>query len=395
LARGAARPANGAGHGGIVKKTLFLLGATVLMTGILFVAGVNVLSALERYDEMAGFEAAAAQAQSGAQAAGGGAQATPSPQDEFGGLGLFRPMGAEFMGDFALVLKSFKPVKSDPFNLLVLVADTSSGNTDGIVVMHYNPKTVQVNMVAIPRDTYVTVKGLKDHKINSVYKASNGIERLETVLEDILGQPIDYYVHIEMKTVREIVDVLGGVDYDVPCDMAYEDYDQDLYIDLKKGFQHMDGAQVEQLLRFRHPTKWTDEVRQYYDGSDVKRIERQQDFLREALQQKMSIQYIPKITEVIQTVYANVQTDLPMAEMLKLASGITGFDAGNYRSETLPGEFETRDRLSYYVYYTNKSRQLAEELLKEPEPAETEAPQVGGSWLAGLLDDGAGEGAGG
>ena len=57
---------------------------------------------------------------------------------------------------------------------------------------------------------------------------------------------------VKTEALIEMVDVIGGVWFDVPIDMVYDDPTQDLHINLKAGYQKLDGDKAEQLLRFRH-----------------------------------------------------------------------------------------------------------------------------------------------
>ena len=340
-----------------MKKTLFLLCCTIVITGLLFFSGIYLLDLVALSDSYAGGGAAGDDAPADAQ---GGADVRVG----LPGFSFFQPFSANSSSDLADVLRAFKQDTGDPINVLMLTSDDGV-NTDAMMILHYNPKNSQINILSVPRDTYITLKGYKFHKINSVYTVKNGAEQLKTLLEDMLDQKIDYYVHIDLKTVREIVDLLDGVDYDVPCDMIYDDPDQNLHINLKKGLRTLTGKQVEGLLRFRHPNKWTKEVRQFYDGSDLKRIERQHDFFNEMIKQKLNIKYISKINEVINNVYSNITTDLPLSEMLKLARGLPGISAEKFQTATLPGNAKTIDNLSYYVHSQNQSKALAEALLSD------------------------------
>ena len=108
-------------------------------------------------------------------------------------------------------------------------------------------------------------------------------------IKEITGMPIHYYCEVNFIGIREIVDILGGVDYDVPMKMDYEDPEQDLYIHLEKGPQHLDGDKAEQLLRFRKG----------YANQDLGRINTQQGFIKEMFKQKMQPKYLLKAVDII------------------------------------------------------------------------------------------------
>ena len=345
-----------------MKKTVFLLFCTVLMTSLLFFSGTYLLDLVALADTLDAEEELDGEAgELDAAVANGSDFRVGLP-----GFSFFQPYTSNVSNDFVEVLRGFKQEtgSGEPINIVVLTSD-SGGNTDSIMIVHFNPKTSQFNIISVPRDTYITLKGYTFHKINSVFKVKNGPAHLKTLLEDMLGQKIDYYVHVDLKTIREIVDLLDGVDYDVPCDMVYNDPDQNLHINLKKGLRTLTGKQVEGLLRFRKPDKWTSEVRKYYDGSDLKRIERQHDFINEMLDQKLNVKYVTKINDIINNVYSNIKTDLPISEMLKLARGLPSISSESFQAATLPGNAKDIGNLSYFIHSANQSLALGEALLSD------------------------------
>jgi len=340
-----------------MKKTIFLLCCTIIMTAILFFSGAYLLDLVAMSDIL--------NTENTIDLDGDGIPDVPDNPDLYigiPGVSFFQPFAVNPSGEIINVLRTFRQDAGKPINILVLAGDESK-NTDTIMIVHFDPKDSQINILSVPRDTYITLSGYKFHKINSVYATKNGAENLKALIYETLGQKVDYYVYLNLKTIREIVDLLGGVEYDVPCDMVYDDPDQNLHINLKKGARTLTGKQVEGLLRFRKPNKWTKEVSKYYDGSDLKRIERQHDFFNEMLKQKLNIKYAAKIGDVVNTVYDNLVTDLPLAEMLKLARGLPGVSSEKLQTATLPGYAKTIDGLSYYIHDSKQSRALAEALL--------------------------------
>jgi len=98
----------------------------------------------------------------------------------------------------------------------------------------------------------VKVNG-KYMKINALI-GKGGEKMVIDMVEDITGLPVDYYVTLNFKGFREIVDTLGGVEINVPFDMDYDDPYQNLHIHLKKGKQVLDGKKAEQFVRYRKAT---------------------------------------------------------------------------------------------------------------------------------------------
>ncbi len=120
--------------------------------------------------------------------------------------------------------------------------DLNSNLTDTIMLCGYNPKTNQAMMLSIPRDTFIGTnknRARGNDKINSLY--AKGVDKTVEAVEELTGIDIDYYAVINNDLLIQMVDVIGGVDFEVPIDMDYDDPTQDLHIHLKKGMQRIDG----------------------------------------------------------------------------------------------------------------------------------------------------------
>ena len=97
--------------------------------------------------------------------------------------------------------------------------------------------------MSVPRDTVVLTGNGGIMKINSVYAGggADGMARLSKRLGAMLGFELDGYVLVNLEAFRETVDLVDGVEFDVPQDMYYQDPTQNLHIDLKAGKQLLDG----------------------------------------------------------------------------------------------------------------------------------------------------------
>lgn len=253
--------------------------------------------------------------------------------------------------------------KNDPMNFLVLIGDKSSGNTDSMMVVNYNPDSKQISMVTIPRDTKVNIKRSTVPKINSAFAAGGrkheGAVYASEVVSGLTGITINYYVHVNISCIKEITDMLGGISFDVPADLRYEDPAQNLHINLKKGYQLLDGDKVEQLLRFRKPdtSRYSStelkELRQFYDGSDLKRTEMQVRFIKEFINQKVNIQYLPKYNAILNYAFKNIITNMTLTDALKLSSGAIKVKSESINSFRLDGEDKIISGGWYYIYNGN------------------------------------------
>lgn len=197
--------------------------------------------------------------------------------------------------------------KEDFFTFLVIGRDTGGGgNTDTVLLAAYDVKNQAMNVMSIPRDTMVNVSW-DVKKINSVYNfnggGDKGIQALYKEVSELVGFVPDYSVIVEWEAVGELVDAVGGVWYEVPRDMDYEDPSQDLSIHVKKGYQKLDGAQAMGVVRFR-------EGKNGYATGDLGRIETQQGFLKALVEQCLKIDKMTKVTEYARIFTEQVTTDL-------------------------------------------------------------------------------------
>ena len=102
-----------------------------------------------------------------------------------------------------------------------------------------------LKFVSIPRDTAVNV-AYRPKKMNQYYAAAenngrDGVEAMIAGVEKILGYRVDSYAIFDVEVFVELIDAMGGIDFDVPVDMDYEDWGQDLSIHVSKGYQHLDA----------------------------------------------------------------------------------------------------------------------------------------------------------
>lgn len=213
----------------------------------------------------------------------------------------------------------------DFYTVLVLGRDTGGGgNTDTMLLASYDVTNQKATVMSIPRDTMVNVPwDIK--KINSVYNyygaGEKGIQALYKEVSQLVGFEPDYQVIIEWDAVGAIVEAMGGVYYDVPRDMNYDDPYQDLYIHQTKGYRKLSGEDAMQVLRYRHDNKdpVTGKRRGYLDG-DIGRIKTQQGLLKAMIEQLLQLKNVTKIGEFARVVKNNVTSDLTFEEMLWFGS---------------------------------------------------------------------------
>ena len=238
--------------------------------------------------------------------------------------------------------------KEDYFTFLLIGRDTAGGgNTDTLILVSYDVPNGQVNMMSIPRDTVVNVPwSIK--KVNSVYNAKEssggGMEGLKKQVAYLTGVMPDFHVVIEWKAVGEIVKAVGGVDFDVPRNMNYDDDYQDLHIHLNKGMQRLNAEQAMAMLRYRNDNG-------YKAGyNDIGRMNTQRDFLKAMAKEVLQLKNMTKIGEFINIFMDNVETDLKVNELTWFASKALSVDLESMQSSTLPYIDVGKYRGEYYFF---------------------------------------------
>ena len=206
--------------------------------------------------------------------------------------------------------------KSNFYTFLVIGRDTGGGgNTDTLLLAAYDVDNQALNVMSIPRDTMVNVSwDIK--KINSVYNmyggGDEGLAALGDEISQLVGFVPDYQVVVEWAAVGELVDAIGGVWFDVPRNMNYDDPTQDLHIHIKKGYQLLSGEQAMGVIRYRHDN----DMSYGYANGDLGRIETQQAFLKAVVEQCLQIENVTRIGELARIFNENVTTNLSVNNLL-------------------------------------------------------------------------------
>ncbi len=272
-------------------------------------------------------------------------------------------------------------VDSDRINFLVMGLDDDKTRADTIMMISVDASNKSVKLLSIPRDTKVTVAG-KSIKINSTMGYKRREELMIETLRKLTGMPIHYYVEIDFEGFKDIIDVLGGVDYNVPYNMDYDDPAQDLHIHLKKGMQHLDGQKAHDFVRFRHNNDGS--APGLYALGDPGRIDAQQNFLKELLRQKLQPQYLAKAPELIEKVYQYVKTNFSLSDSLRFVGFLRDFSNTSLETYVLPGE-AIKEFTWYYVHDPVKTRELVRTTFgfvdgkSVPLPTPTPAPTASAS----------------
>ncbi|RVU54914.1 LCP family protein [Anaerosphaera multitolerans] len=233
--------------------------------------------------------------------------------------------------------------------------DTSTENSsrsDTIMVVNMNLDTGKVDLISVPRDTYASIEGYKKQKINHSYNYG-GPELTLNSVNNLLGTNIEYYVTVSYKFVGDIVDIIGGVDVDVPQDMVYKDEwaDPPLDIQLAKGPQTLNGNSAMQFLRYRG-----------YANADLGRVQAQQQFVSSFLDKLKSPASILKAPMLLRSYDKNTLTNLPFSQVVKIGLNLRKLSKENISTQTLPGSPSYRNGVSYFFLDEGSANSMLKEI---------------------------------
>lgn len=217
------------------------------------------------------------------------------------------------------------------YTFLVAGRDVVSSSTDTILLLSYDTNNKTVKGLNVPRDTMINTSA-NSKRINSVYSRNRGSSDLpesERVAQGMkaLGQEVakvtgitpDFYVLVEWDAIGELVEALGGVYFDVPFDMDYDDPYQDLHIHQEAGYRKLNGDDAMQVIRWRKNNTGS-------SGGDVARLEIQQEFLKAVAAECLKPATFLKIPELARIFTENVYTDLTVGNILAFAQMAYGMD---------------------------------------------------------------------
>ena len=269
--------------------------------------------------------------------------------------------------------QSFNTVPLDftkTINILILGSDQrswdASGRSDVIILLNINPKTKQINLLSIPRDSRVLIPGHGYNKINAAYNSlfypDGGIKLSIKTVENLLGLPdgsIPYFAVFNFKGFKEVIDALGGVTIDVSEPMHYHSKLGDVNIDLEPGVQHLDGEKALEYARFRYD-QYGDFTRTE-DGKVHGRIARQQKLIEALINQTKSLRTIWKLPQISKAIADALYTNLTPSQITKLALLLKDDTAKNLNIIPFPGTDRYIDGISYVVPDYEKLKEIGKE----------------------------------
>ncbi len=203
-----------------------------------------------------------------------------------------------------------------PFTILLMgvdstedtIASANSFNGDTLMLVTFNPQTLNATMFSIPRDLYIPIacRNGASAKINT--SSVGGMDCVEETIEDLIDIKIDYYARIDFKGVVDLVEALDGIDVNVTYPFCEQDSNRDYTnaICLKEGYQHLNGEEALAYARHRHtlPT------------GDLQRIQNQQLIVEAIAKKLLSLNTIIDFDNILKAISKNISTNLSENEIL-------------------------------------------------------------------------------
>lgn len=255
------------------------------------------------------------------------------------------------------------------FKCLILGISTDQDGvdlTDTIMVASYNPNTQKATLLSIPRDTYtgkISSKATAYEKINALYTRKHRPDETLEAVNEITGLDIKYYVVVKTEALIKLVDVIGGITFDVPIDMDYDDTSQNLHIHLKAGEQKLDGDKAEQLVRFRHNNNGTSYPEEYGDN-DTGRMRTQREFIMQVIKQTAKPENIFKIGEILDVAKEYVITNIDFDVAKDYVPYAVEFNTEDLLTASLPGTNTNKNTSGTWIFLHDKkaTKTLIQEL---------------------------------
>lgn len=231
-------------------------------------------------------------------------------------------------------LRSHLERKGGFYTILLSGLDDDNGGSDTNILMAVDTVNGYVYGVSIPRDSKAIIGG-KAHKINYAYN-KGGTELLASTVSEQLGIPVDYTVCVNLQGFTALVDAIGGVDFEVPINMDYDDPIQGLSIHFKKGMQHLSGADALRVVRFRHNNDGTG-----YGSEDLGRMQTQQKFLKAVAKKMFSFENLMSNPRKYAEIFGQyVDTDLSVTDLAWFGMQVLGMGVDKIDFSTLPNEWK-------------------------------------------------------
>ena len=205
----------------------------------------------------------------------------------------------------------------EPFTILLMGIDSTDevleknaiANGDTLILITFNPKTLNATMLSIPRDSYVPIACWSDKAENKItHAAGYGTDCMMNTIEEYFGINIDYYAKINFKGLVKLVDAVGGVDVNVDASqtLCTDDSSRGGEVCINPGPQTLNGEQALVYARNR---------KQLANG-DFGRGQHQQEIVMALLDKMKGITKVSSFMDILNTVSNSLDTNLTTKQIL-------------------------------------------------------------------------------
>ncbi|WP_084159148.1 LCP family protein [Paenibacillus taiwanensis] len=274
-------------------------------------------------------------------------------------------------GGSSTVTETLSP-QTEPFSFILMGIDYRKElpglRTDVVMVGALHPKTKEAVLVSLPRDTYFQVGEYRADKLNHFYpkfhemKKHNTLEsaspedEMKIMLGQYLGMKLDHAAVINFQGFVDVVNALGGIEVNVDQNMCYRDRADGTNINLKAGFQEIDGQQALDFVRYRKSN-----CRPMTKGTtDFDRNMRQNAVLQELVGKMQSLGGITKVTSIIDALADNFKMDMTPDQMRSSIMTYLDINRKNIHYISVDGEWK-----SPYIYINDTKLQEAKQALND------------------------------
>ena len=256
----------------------------------------------------------------------------------------------------------------EPFTILLMGIDSTDeiltknaiANGDTLILITFNPKTLNATMLSIPRDSYVPISCWSGHPENKItHAAAYGNDCMINTIQDYLDVNIDYYAKINFKGLVKLVDAVGGVEVDVPKTLCTDNSSRTGEVCIKAGRQVLNGEQALVFARNR---------KQLANG-DFGRAAHQQEIIMALINKMKTVKDVSTFMDILNTVSNSLDTNLTTKQILSfyniakdiIKKGLSSEDADlvNIQQLFLDGTgqmiYDERARMVLWDYVPNKN----------------------------------------
>ncbi|MFR9297071.1 MAG: LCP family protein, partial [Aedoeadaptatus pacaensis] len=204
---------------------------------------------------------------------------------------------------------------NEKFQVLLIGVDSldskkaKNTRSDVMMVLDIDGEKKTASLISLPRDSRVKIEDHGKTKLNHAYAYGKADLALETVNENF-DLNIPYYIVVDYAFVKDVVNIVDGIDVYVPMDMDYEDPSADppLSIHLKEGHQHLNGDQAMQFLRFRKG----------YKNADLDRVKAQQAFMSAFIDKVKSSKGVLHAPSLLVSYMDNTTSNMPLSKVSRM-----------------------------------------------------------------------------